>query len=272
MKKLGLVFLVLASLVLFVGCESESKESVAPTTPTVTLAPTATPTLVPTLTLEPTTPPSLTPTGEVKGVYREKARVSQVVDGDTIKLSDAKKVRYIGIDTPETKHPSKPQGCFGKEAAEKNRQLVAGKEVELEKDVSETDRYGRLLRYVYVDGQMVNLTLVKEGYAKATSYPPDVKYQDLFRQAEKEARQKQLGLWGKVCQLTPTPKKSIPTKRPTKKPINNSPQAGGAFTCDCNKTCSRMSSCKEAYFQLNQCGCTRRDKDGDGIPCESLCR
>lgn len=124
--------------------------------------------------------------------------VSEVIDGDTIRLSTGETVRYIGIDTPETKHPQKGIECFGKEASRFNEDLVLGKTVRLEKDVSETDRYGRLLRYVWLDGVMVNQTLVAAGYAHASTYPPDVKYQDVFDVAEKEAMENNRGLWG-IC-------------------------------------------------------------------------
>jgi len=127
--------------------------------------------------------------------------VVRVIDGDTIELESGQKVRYIGIDTPEIHHPTKSVECFGEQAAEKNRALVEGKLVKLEKDVSEVDRYGRLLRYVYVDGVMVNELLVREGYARASSYPPDIKHQDLFREAESQAQQAGAGLWDKtICE------------------------------------------------------------------------
>ena len=123
--------------------------------------------------------------------------VSRVIDGDTIQLSNGEKVRYIGIDAPETKDPRKPVECFGEEAYQKNRELVLGKRVRLEKDVSERDKFGRLLRYVWVGDKMVNLELIKEGYARVYTVPPDVKYQKLFQEAEQEARQFYRGLWGK---------------------------------------------------------------------------
>ncbi len=123
-------------------------------------------------------------------------KVIRVVDGDTIELEGKIKLRYIGIDTPEVVKPDTPVECFGKEASAKNKELVEGKYVTLEKDVSETDRYGRLLRYVYIDGLFVNEYMVKEGYAHASSYPPDVKYQNVLRQAEREARENNRGFWG----------------------------------------------------------------------------
>ncbi len=125
----------------------------------------------------------------------ESAAVKRVLDGDTVELFDGRKVRYIGVDTPETNHPDKDQQCYAREATEKNKQLVAGKTVKLQKDVSETDRYGRLLRYVWVDDQLINLVMVKEGYAFARSYPPDITKQSEFKNAEREAKALSKGLW-----------------------------------------------------------------------------
>ena len=127
--------------------------------------------------------------------------VSRVIDGDTIELENGEKVRYIGIDTPETLDPRKPLQCFGKEASAKNKELVEGKQVRLEKDVTDKDKYGRLLRYVYLgdpDQELtvfVNLELVKQGFAHSYTYPPDVKHQSEFVAAEGEARDANRGLW-----------------------------------------------------------------------------
>lgn len=130
------------------------------------------------------------------------AKVTKVIDGDTIELENGQKVRYIGIDTPETNHPTKRVECYGKEATQRNKELVAGKIVRLEKDVSEIDRFGRLLRYVYIENTatpsasiFVNELLVKEGYAFAATFPPDVKYSELFLSAQQEARKNNKGLW-----------------------------------------------------------------------------
>ncbi|MEP7162818.1 MAG: thermonuclease family protein [Candidatus Moraniibacteriota bacterium] len=123
--------------------------------------------------------------------------VKRVVDGDTFELESGEKVRLIGVDTPESVKPNTPVQCFGKEASNYLEDLLEGKEVRLEKDVSETDRYGRLLRYAYLDDELVNEKLVREGYASAASFPPDVSKQDLFRQAEGDARTHERGLWAK---------------------------------------------------------------------------
>lgn len=200
-------------------------------------------------------------TGKVKSSVALKPTeslflVTGVIDGDTIEIEGGKRVRYIGIDTPETDE------CFNKEATKKNKELVEGKEVKLEKDISETDKYGRLLRYVWVGSTFVNDYLVRQGYANASSYPPDVKYQDQFRQAEQEGRENSRGLWGDACKTEST---APPPPAPTPPP--SSPK----YTCDCSKTCTQMSSCEEAYYQLNTCGCSRRDGDKDGVPCENIC-
>ena len=124
----------------------------------------------------------------------DTARVTQVIDGDTIIIEGGYRVRYIGIDTPEV-HPEM-EAC-GMEALEANRRLVEGKEVRLERDVSETDKYGRLLRYVYVDDIFVNAELVRQGLAEAKAYPPDIKYQDYLEELETEAKEAGRGIWAK---------------------------------------------------------------------------
>ncbi len=122
------------------------------------------------------------------------ARVIRVIDGDTIVVAGNYRVRYIGIDTPEV-YPQVE--AFGLEAWQANRELVEGKIVRLESDVSEVDKYGRLLRYVYVDDIFVNAELVKQGLAYAQAYPPDTRHQDYLEKLEQEARQDGRGMWAK---------------------------------------------------------------------------
>lgn len=116
-------------------------------------------------------------------------RVVDVVDGDTIVVEGGLRVRYIGIDAPEKNEPLYLQ------AQKTNGELVRGKRVRLEKDISDKDSYGRLLRYVYADGVFVNAELVRSGLAYAKAYPPDVKYLVYLESVEKEARQMRRGLW-----------------------------------------------------------------------------
>ena len=131
-------------------------------------------------------------------------KVIRVIDGDTIEIENGQKVRYIGIDTPEIHNPKKPIQCFGQEAYLKNKTLVEGKQIRLEKDVSDKDRYGRLLRFIFIQKEstseaiFVNDYLVREGFAFAATFPPDVKYSQTFRLAQQEAREKNKGLW-KQC-------------------------------------------------------------------------
>ncbi len=122
-------------------------------------------------------------------------RVERVIDGDTILVESGDKVRYIGIDAPEVASGRKEEECFASAATQKNKELVEGKMVRLERDVSEKDKYGRLLRYVYQDDFFINEILVSEGYAKSVTYPPDVRYADYFLGKEKIASQESRGLW-----------------------------------------------------------------------------
>lgn len=144
----------------------------------------------------PTISPSQTLGTDDKKLYL----VTKVIDGDTIEIDGGQKVRYIGIDTPELKGTE----CFAKEARDKNKELVEGKRVRLEKDVSETDRYGRLLRFVYTEnGEFVNNKLILEGYATAATFPPDVAKQEIFKTSQQEASSQSRGLWGEKCNPYP---------------------------------------------------------------------
>ena len=115
--------------------------------------------------------------------------VQRVIDGDTVVLADGERVRYIGMDTPERGDP------FFDEATEYNRGLVEGKRTQLIKDESETDRFGRLLRYVFAGDILVNGELVREGLAEAKRYEPDVKFAECFDALMQEAKDKQRGMW-----------------------------------------------------------------------------
>jgi micrococcal nuclease len=143
-----------------------------------------------------------------KDVILVKANVVRVIDGDTIEVDVAiggrATLRFIGVDTPETVAPGRPVDCFGPEASANTKQLLEGKTVFLEKDVSQTDRFQRLLRYVYLeDGRMVNELIVRDGFAQVATFPPDVKYQQRFLAAQLDARNANRGLWGQCNNASP---------------------------------------------------------------------
>ncbi|WP_296142358.1 thermonuclease family protein [uncultured Anaerococcus sp.] len=142
----------------------------------------------------------------------EVATITDVTDGDTVTVGiygTGYKTRLIGVDTPETVHPSKPVEFMGQEASDFTKEQLQDKKVWLEKDVSDTDRYDRLLRYIWIEepsdienptyedvrDKMFNGILVRDGYANISTFPPDVKYQDYFARIEQEAKEKGVGLW-----------------------------------------------------------------------------
>jgi micrococcal nuclease len=127
-------------------------------------------------------------------------RVMRVVDGDTIQVEVGgrrEKVRYIGVDTPESVKPGTPVECFAKRASAFNKHLVDGERVRLVPDAEARDRYGRLLAYVYraSDGLFVNAALVRHGYAHTLSIPPNVAHAGEFRRLASAAHRAGRGLW-----------------------------------------------------------------------------
>jgi endonuclease YncB( thermonuclease family) len=158
----------------------------------------------PTASSSPTSEGLFGPTGPT-----EIALVTSITDGDTIRvdvLGEESRVRYIGIDTPEMGFAEGPTEPLAEEAATANAALVADQIVVLETDVSETDDFGRLLRYVWLapddsfdtetaGWRLANLELVRAGLAEARDYPPDTKYSDLLDAAESEARAAGRGIW-----------------------------------------------------------------------------
>lgn len=137
---------------------------------------------------------------------RATARVIRVVDGDTILVRQTStdgdergasvRVRYIGVDTPESVKPDSPVECFGKEAASANRRLVEGRTVELVSDRERYDKYGRTLAFVYVNGNFVNAELIKNGFAETIEIPPNTSKAAEFAALERVAMRTNKGLWG----------------------------------------------------------------------------
>lgn len=214
--------------------------------PTSTITPTFTPTLYATITTIPLSYLCLPPQTPQLGL------VTKVVDGDTIRvLLDGKeeKVRYIGIDAPESTTTQEP---FGKEATKHNAQLVRNQIVELYRDVSETDRFGRLLRYVVTNSVFVNLRMIEEGYAKAVTYPPDVACATIFQYAERTARELGKGLWASATSSL-------------------SPNCNPAYPDVCIPSPPPYLSCNEISFRnfrILPPDPHEFDRDGDGLGCE----
>jgi len=233
------------------------------------------------------------PSGNVAGINTTNTtiyKVLSVVDGDTIKIETIGTLRLIGIDTPEIVDPRKPVQCFALEASNKAKELLNGKKVYLEFDTSQgrMDKYGRTLAYVFrEDGLFFNKVMISDGYAFEYTYNTPYKYQTEFKNAAKNARELLLGLWSaKTCSgqsvAATTGPTSVPVPIYTNKPIVNAPnpavanpvptavptQASGSWQCDCKRTCTQITTCEEAQYQLNTCGCKVRDGDSDGIACD----
>ncbi|TWU14158.1 Thermonuclease precursor [Symmachiella macrocystis] len=136
--------------------------------------------------------------------------VKRAVDGDTLLLANGNRVRLIGVDTPETKHPDLPVQPFGPEASEYTRNRVQGKRVRLEFDKEREDDYGRILAYVYINDELLNEELIRGGYGRAiTHFPFSAAKKRLFRQAEQDAKREHRGIWS--LQL---PDRNPQSKRP----------------------------------------------------------
>lgn len=119
--------------------------------------------------------------------------VKKVIDGDTVETDKGEKIRYLGINAPEKGQP------FSSESTQKNSDLVLNKSIELEFDVQTKDRYGRTLAYVFINGDFINLEMVKNGLAVSETIQPNVKYQEQILAAQKEARENCLGIWKGIC-------------------------------------------------------------------------
>lgn len=185
-----------------------------------------------------------------------KAQIVHVSDGDTVtaRIGNNKyKIRMIGVDTPETVHPSKPVGFYGKEASNFTKSQLSGREVYLEKDVSDTDRYYRSLRYIWLElpknlanptfeevrDKMYNGILLRDGYGALATFPPNVKYLDYFRKLAQTAAREERGLYNKAEREkfeAYGPSESKETSKPSQGQSNSqgssSPQAKGKFVGD----------------------------------------
>ena len=200
--------------------------------------------------------------------------VVKVVDGDTLSVNidgQTQTLRLIGIDTPETVHPSKPVECFGIEASNKAKEVLSGQRVRIEKDQTQGDydKYNRLLAYVILeDGTNFNKMMIENGYAYEYTYNLPYKYQSEFKQAEEQAKTLKKGLWAdNACQ-----EKQVintePAVKTTTKPAK-SDCSGNVYNC------SDFNTHEEAQATYEYCGGVnndthRLDRDKDGQSCESL--
>lgn len=201
-----------------------------------------------------------------------KGKVVGISDGDTITILTAEKkqikVRLAEIDTPESAQP------YGSRAKQQLSDLIFNKVATIIQN--DIDRYGRVVGEVYVEGTYINARMVELGAAWV--YRQYAKNQKLYL-LEDRARQKKIGLWNlpEADKIPPwdwrrmKKNASIDNSKTSSKDIPKNSE--NKFSCNTAKsTCSQMKSCKEAYFYLNQCGIYKLDGDGDGIPCNTICR
>lgn len=231
--------------------------------------------------------------------YFLEAKVTGVTDGDTftVKLKDgsSEKVRLLLIDTPETKHPTKPIQPFGPEASAYTTKILTGQSIKLEFDISERDQYGRILAYAYLGDKMVNEMLLEKGYARVAVYQPDVKYVDQFRAIQKVAQAGKLGIWSiedyatdtgynESVVASPSPKpivivKPTATKKPapvsTKNPVATSKPKATATPEPVEEdyvfyqNCSAVRAAGADPIYAGDPGYSSKlDRDGDGVGCE----
>ncbi|NOU76335.1 hypothetical protein GC098_34120 [Paenibacillus sp. LMG 31458] len=220
-----------------------------------------------------TTQPAAAPVAEASKYLM--AKVTKVVDGDTVDvlIGDKKEtVRFVLVDTPETKHPSRPVEPYGPEASKFTTDMLEGKEVKLEKDVSERDKYGRLLMYVWLDDKMVNELLLEKGLARVAIYQPDVKYVDKFREIQKKAQQAGTGIWSIENYAKDDgyhPEVMKKTEEPAKE---TQPSKAPASTSNSNVSypnCTAVKAAGKAPLHRGDPGYSSKlDRDNDGVACE----
>ncbi len=184
----------------------------------------------------------------------ERAKVTWIYDGDTVEVEMGDReyrLRYIGVDTPEIDQP------YYEEASKANFNMVKNKDVILVRDVSDTDQYDRLLRYVYLmDGTMVNAELLRDGYGRTINIPPDTAHEAYFAQLQAEAKREERGLWALE---------------------ENKELPAGCVTCSKNAhDCSDFLTQRQAQACFDTCmemvgeDVHHLDGGGDGVVCESL--
>jgi micrococcal nuclease len=191
-----------------------------------------------------------------------EGRVVRVLDGDTVEVQvgdELRRIRVAGIDAPERAQP------WSKRAREALAARVAGKQVRI--NAIATDRYGRTVGEIYADNACVGCELVRDGHAWAyRGYEPD----PVLLELEDQARSARRGLWG-LAESERTPPWEWRRARRTSPPAESAPPPRAAG-CGDKRRCQQMRDCAEARFYQRECGADQLDGDGDGVPCEALCR
>jgi len=181
-------------------------------------------------------------TTKVEEFTDEYATVTSIVDGDTLDIDSGERIRLVCVDTPERGEN------YYEEAKDRLSELVLNEEVRLEKDTTERGKYGRLLRYIWLDDELISEVLVEEGLAKAYRYPPDEKYCDRIEAAEDRAKEKGLGIWSLL--------------------------GDSGIICSSNfYNCGDFKTHDEAQAVYDECGSDdihQLDGDDDELACESL--
>jgi endonuclease YncB( thermonuclease family) len=178
----------------------------------------------------PATPEPTATRGPDAFINHQKARVLRVWDGQSILVENGMTVRYLGVQAPSAGAFGRPTAPGGAAAAQRNAELVEGKEIVLEQDVTDVDEAGQLPRYVYVDGEMVNRVLLQEGLIQTVIQPPDTRYEQDLLAAEQEAWAAKRGVWVNAPTMTRTP---VARPRATPRPapaVVNSPTANVTAT------------------------------------------
>lgn len=215
---------------------------------------------------------ALNPPGNV-----EQAAVVDVIDGDTVDVllnGEEVRLRLIGMDTPETVHPSRPVECFGREASEQARELLDSKTVQLEVDESQSrrDRFGRQLRYIWLpDGRLFNLEMIRQGYAFEYTYNVPYKYQAEFQQAQETAREEQRGLWSPdACEGERRPADATPQLSPAVSPTPAAEACDPSYPDVCIPSPPPDLDCRdieERLFTVLPPDPHNFDGNGDGVGC-----
>jgi micrococcal nuclease len=194
-------------------------------------------------------------------------QVTEVVDGDTIKVNKIGTLRLIGMDTPETRDPRKPVQCFGREASKRAKELLSGKKVYLEYDpANKIDKYGRTLAYVYrEDGLFYNAEMIKQGFAHSYVQFPHPRL-DEFNTYQREARENNRGFWAaNTCNGNTTQAVSGSSKIAISLPISPEVNKDGFI----KGTCASLNKLGLGNFERGDPNYTAaRDRDKDGIACE----